>query len=50
MDSSLKPRRGRKPKNTIVKNKINIDDTEKPIITHLPIKLEESISDIFCKR
>lgn len=49
MDSSLKPRRGRKPKNAIVKSKVNIDDTEKPIITHLPIKLEESISDIFVK-
>lgn len=49
MDNSVKPRRGRKPKKSIVKNKVNIENKEKPIITHLPIKLEENISDIFIK-
>jgi hypothetical protein len=49
MDSSLKPRRGRKPKNVIVKKKINIEEKTKPIIAHLPIKLEENINDIFVK-
>ena len=49
MENGIKPRRGRKPKKSIVKNKINIETKETPIITHLPIKLEEDVSDIFIK-
>lgn len=49
MDNGKKPRRGRKPKNTIVKNKVDTEIKEKPIIVHLPIKLEEDMSDIFIK-
>ena len=48
MDS--KPRRGRKPKSSIVKKKINIEQKETPIITHLPITIECSNNDeIFIK-
>lgn len=46
-----KPRRGRKPKSSIVKNKVNIEKKETPIITHLPITLDCSNdnNDIFIK-
>ena len=48
----IKPRRGRKPKNSIVKSKVINEKKDTPIITHLPITLnndEDNINDIFVK-